>query len=90
LTQQGQLLEDRIRASIQKICSVLEYNRSNLYYTTKAWRKLSRQDDEWLEKEIRAIIDMEPVYWTRRITAVLRRKQGPTINRKCVHRIVKD
>jgi putative transposase len=90
LTLQGQLLEDGIRASIRKICSVLEYNRSNLYYSTRSRRKRLRPEDEWLEKEIRAVIDVEPEYGTRRITAVLRRKHGPTINHKRVHRIVKD
>jgi putative transposase len=90
LTLQGQLLDDGIRASIRKICSVLGYNRSNLNYSTRSRRKQPRPDDEWLEKEIRAIIDTEPEYGTRRITAVLRRTHGPTINRKRVHRIVKD
>jgi hypothetical protein len=32
-TLQGQLLEDGIRASSRKICSVLGYNQSNLYYS---------------------------------------------------------
>jgi len=32
LIMQGQLLEDGIRAGIRTICSVLEYNRSNVYF----------------------------------------------------------
>jgi len=90
LTLQGQLLEDGIRASIRKICAVLEYNRSNLYYATTARKRQTRRDDEWLEAEVRAVIDEFPEYGTRRITAVLRRKHAVRINRKRVHRLIKE
>ena len=90
LTLQGQLLEDGIRASIRTICSVLGYNRSNVYYSPKSEAKKAAPLDTQLIEVIRDIIERFPEYGTRRITAVLRREQKMNINRKKVHRIVKE
>jgi len=90
LTLQGQLLEDGIRVSIRKICTVLGYNRSNIYYSRTSTRRATKRDDTWLIEEIRKVIERFPEYGTRRITAVIRREQRLSINRKKVHRIVKE
>ena len=90
LPLQGQLREDRIRASIRTICSVLGYNRSNVYYAPKPESKKAIPEDPQLVEAIRDVIERSPEYGTRRITAVLRRERKTNINRKKVHRIVKE
>jgi len=82
LTLQGQLLEDGIRTSIRIICSVLGYNRSNVYYAPKAKPKKAIPPDPQLVEAIRDVIERFPEYGTRRITVVLRRERKMIINRK--------
>ncbi len=90
LTLQGQLLEDGIRASIRTICTVLGYSRSNIYYAPRKDSRKAAPVDPQLVESIRDIIERFPEYGTRRITAVLRRERKTNINRKKVHRIVKE
>lgn len=82
-------MEDGIRASVRRICTVLGYNRSNVYYTVKAGQTTKQALDPWLVEEVRNTIIAFPEYGTRRITAVLRRKHRMALNRKRIHRIIK-
>jgi hypothetical protein len=82
LTLQGELMEDGIRASIRKICNVLSYNRSNVYYTEKPRKKHVKTAETWLVDEVRKVIEEFPEYGTRRITAVLRRRHQKSFNHK--------
>lgn len=90
LTLQGVLLEDGIRVSIRKICRVLGFNRSNVYYAQRPTKKRTAAMDSWLVEEIRKVIEEFPAYGTRRITAVLRRRHRKAFNHKKIHRIVKE
>jgi putative transposase len=85
---QSELEIDGISASLRRICKVLGYNRSNLYYQPKC-RQLNKAVDIWLVNEIRSVIEDNSEYGVRRITAVLRRKHGKSFNRKKIHRIIK-
>jgi len=74
--------------SIRKICEVLQINRSNVYYQEKKRKKI--KTDEWLKQEIWQVIEKYPWMGVRRITAELRRKLNKTLNRKRIHRIIKE
>lgn len=90
LILQGKLMEDVIRPSIRKICNVLSYNRSNVYYAEKPRKKRMEAAETYLVEEVRKMIEEFPEYGTRRITAVLRRLYQKSFNRKKIHRIVKE
>ncbi len=90
LTLQSELLEEGIRASLRRICDVLGYSRSNVYYAPERKAKAKPAFDPWLVEEIRKVIEEYPEYGTRRITVVLRRRHRMALNRKKVHRIVKE
>jgi len=83
-------MEDGIRASIRKICNVLRYNRSNMYYTEKPRKKHEQAYETWLVDEVRKVIKEFPEYGTGRITAILRRRYQKPFNHKKIHRIVKE
>jgi len=88
LTLQGRLKEDGIKVSIRKLCRILGYHRSNIYYASKTPRSASKPEQRIVEK-VRDIIDRYPAYGTRRITWVLRKEEGIAYNRKRIHRIIK-
>lgn len=90
LTLQSQLLEEGIRASIRTIRSVLGYNRSNVYYAPRQEPRKAAVTDPLLVEAVRDVIERFPEYGKRSITAVLRRERKSQINRKRVHRIVKE
>ena len=78
-----------MNVSIRKICAVLNIHRSNVYYQERKRTKKQKQED-WLIQEIWSIIEKQPWMGVRRITAVLRRKLNKSINRKRIHRIIKE
>jgi len=75
---------------VRKICNVLGYNRSNMYYTEKPRKKHEQAYETWLVDEVRKVIEEFPEYGTRRITAILRRRYQKPFNHKKIHRIVKE
>ncbi|WP_369682342.1 IS3 family transposase [Gracilinema caldarium] len=87
LTLQGALKEEGIEVSIRKLCTILGYHRSNIYYAPKVPKKVANPDAD-LVKKVRAVIDQFPTYGTRRITWVLRKQDGVAYNHKRIHRII--
>ena len=75
--------------SIKKLCQYFGLARSSFYYRTKVKKRRSKPLDKKLVEELRAIINENPTYGLRQLTAVLRRKLRKKINRKAVHRIIK-
>ena len=73
--------------SIAQLCRWFTVPRSSFYYTTR--RRGPGILDAALTMLVREIIDANPTYGLRRITALLRRQVDRQINRKAVHRIVK-
>ena len=73
--------------SIAQLCRWFAVPRSSFYYTTR--RRGPGILDAALTMLVREIIDANPTYGLRRITALLRRQVDRQINRKAVHRIVK-
>jgi len=88
LSLEGHLKEDGIEVSIRKLCRILGYHRSNIYYEPKRARRVLKPEQSIVEK-VRDIIDRYPFYATRRITWVLMKEEGIAYNRKCIHRIIK-
>ena len=71
--------------SIAQLCRWFTVPRSSFYYTTR--RRGPGILDAALTMLVREIIDANPTYGLRRITALLRRQVDRQINRKAVHRI---
>ncbi|HHV7639134.1 Integrase, catalytic region [Legionella waltersii] len=69
--------------SLRRQCTLLGVNRSTLYYASRA----RDVDDVGLLNEIRDIWNKYPFYGYRRITIELR-KQGRSVNRKRVQRLM--
>lgn len=72
--------------SISKLCRWFEVPRSTFYYNPVV--SSTRPVDKELEQEIWKIIQSEPAWGLRQITAVIRRDFG-IHNRKKIHRIIK-
>lgn len=81
------LEDDGVEISIRKICKILNVPRSSFYY--KPQIKGESKRDTYIEAKIKEIIDDEPAYGLRFITAILRNKMHIKVNRKKVHRIIK-
>ena len=73
--------------SVSKLCRWFEFPRSTFYYRPPS-PKSPKMDTE-LVLELKRVIDEEPTYGVRRLTAMVRRGLGIPVNRKKVHRIVK-
>lgn len=69
---------------VTRICQVLDYPRSQIYYQSK----LVRGDGD-LKAEISALAGSHPTYGYRRITAELKR-QGQVVNHKRVARLMRE
>jgi putative transposase len=87
LTVQGQMKEEGKFVSIAQLCRWFGVPRSSFYYEPQDPKPVAL--DETLARMIREIIDENPTYGLRRITALLRRKLMRKVNRKKVHRIIK-
>jgi putative transposase len=85
------------KASLRRICRVLNVTRSTLYGAdaqeaptdeTKPASHLSQ--DELLVARIKLLIEEFPTYGYRRITALLRKREKLTVNRKKVYRLMRE
>lgn len=86
----SEMKEEGKEVSFKKLCKWFKIPRSTVYYKPKkASSRISRPLNQILVQKIREIIDKNPTYGVRRITAVVRKKMQKAINRKAVHRIMK-
>ena len=74
--------------SIAALCRWFGLPRSKFYYQTQTTGRGPAQLDAAVVTMIREIIDDNPTFGVRRITAMLRRRVTQRINRKKVHRII--
>lgn len=73
--------------SIAQLCRWFGVPRSTFYYQPETSQPAVI--DAELSEQIRTIIDANPSYGLRRITALVRRQSAGSVNRKRVHRIIK-
>lgn len=91
------------QASLRRICRVLDVTRSSLYPSmpesgaanqheppSDSTAAPSSSRDVSLIARIKALIEEFPTYGYRRITALLRRRDALTINRKRVYRLMRQ
>lgn len=82
--------EEGKEISIQKLCRWFGMPRSTLYYKhVRSEQRGLRKLDPVLTEKIREVIDKNPTYGVRRITAMIRRNLNRAVNKKAVHRIMK-
>lgn len=87
---QSEMKAEGAEVSIKKLCTWFRVPRSTLYYRPKkASERIPRALNPILTEQIRAVIEENPTYGVRRITAVVRRNLQKAVNRKAVHRIMK-
>src|SRR4026207_288038 len=84
LTLRSEMRQEGKVVSIAQLCRWFTVPRSSFYYTTR--RRGAGILDAALTMLVREIIDANPTYGLRRITALLRRQVDRQINRKAVHR----
>lgn len=87
LTLQSQMRQEGKAVSIAQLCHWFGVPRSSFYYAPR--RRGPALLDAAVTAMVRAIIEANPTYGLRRITAVLRRQIAARINRKKVHRIIR-
>ena len=87
LTLQSQMRAEGNAVSIARLCRWFGVARSSFYYRPTA--PAPPVIDAGLALRIRRIIETNPAYGVRMLTAVVRRELGARVNRKRVHRIVK-
>jgi putative transposase len=76
--------------SIKKLCKWLDVARSSIYYKpSRAFPRAVRPLDPFLTQRVREVMEENPMYGVRRITAVIRRNLQKAVNRKAIHRILK-
>jgi putative transposase len=85
------------KASLRRICRVLNVTRSTVYEAEAAQEAASETNqplelsqDELLFARIKALIEEFPTYGYRRICALLRKHDKLTINRKKVYRLMRE
>jgi putative transposase len=76
--------------STSQICRWYSIPRSTFYYGPKLQQPRKPKLDEALVEMIRGIIEEEPEFGVRRITAVLRNQLMLKVNRKKVRRIIRE
>ena len=86
LTLQSEMEAEGKRVSIAQLCRWFGVARSSFYYAPEDPKE--PVIDAALSEEIRKVIEENPVYGVRRITAVVRRNLKQAVNRKKVHRII--
>jgi putative transposase len=82
------MMEEGNEVSIVALCRWFGVPRSSFYYRPKA--RPARPCNPERVGLVRQIIDANPLYGLRRIVAVARRRSPEPVNRKAIHRIVKD
>ena len=75
--------------SIKKLCHWFGVARSSFYYRIRKSKRKPKPLNKNLVKELQKIIQENPTYGLRQLTAVLRKRLKKSINRKAVHRIIK-
>ncbi|MHA1939915.1 MAG: IS3 family transposase [Candidatus Thorarchaeota archaeon] len=75
-------------ASIRRICRLLQVSRSSMSSVEKR-RKRKPVVNEHLVDLIYRVIKDHPTYGYRRVWAILRFREGVTVNRKTIYRIMK-
>ena len=75
--------------SMARLCRWFGVPRSTVYYRGTPVRRLGRAIDAALVETVRTIIEANPAYGLRRITALVRRGLQAAVNRKRIHRILK-
>ncbi|HZR81831.1 MAG TPA: IS3 family transposase [Candidatus Binatia bacterium] len=84
---QSEMRAEGKEISITKLCRWFGVPRSSFYYEPETPGEPAI--DEELVETIRGVIEAEPAFGLRRITAVVRRKLLRAVNRKRVHRVLK-
>lgn len=75
--------------SIKKLCRWFGVARSSFYYRVRKSNRKPKPLNKNLVKELQKIIQENPTYGLRQLTAVLRKRLKKSVNRKAVHRIIK-
>lgn len=75
--------------SIKKLCSWFGVARSSFYYRVRKSKRKPKPLNKRFIDELWTIINENPTYGLRQLTAVLRKRLKKRINRKAVHRIIK-
>jgi len=88
---QSEMKAEGKKISIKKLCKWFGIARSSVYYKPlkSKGKRSSRALDRVLTEKIRQILEENPTYGVRRITAVIRNELKKSVNRKAVHRIIK-
>ncbi len=87
---QSEMEEEGKRVSMKNLCMWFGVARSTVYYKSSSTQiTFSRALDKVLVEEIRRIIDANPTFGVRRITAVIKRQTQKAVNRKKIHRVIK-
>jgi transposase InsO family protein len=81
--------------SIKRICQVLSISRSGYYRKLRQGKRSQREsvkkkEEASLKAKIREICLNHPFWGTRRVTVWLRKREGITINRKRVQRLMRE
>ena len=80
--------------SVSLLCETFGISRSGYYdrksRVTKRAEKMKRRNDQVLLGSIRKICEAHPFWGYRRVTAWLRHREGITVNRKRVYRLMKE
>jgi putative transposase len=88
---QSEMKAEGKEVSIKKLCKWFAVPRSSVYYrSSKTGPRASKPLDRVLTETIREVLETNPTYGVRRITAMVKRKLQRAINRKAVHRIIKS
>lgn len=87
---QSEMEEEGKHVSMKKLCMWFGVARSTVYYKKSIKQTtISKALDEVLVQKIRSIIEANPTFGVRRITALIRRQMEKAVNRKKIHRIIK-
>jgi len=85
----GEMKEEGKEVSIAEVCRWFGVARSSFYYEPKKSEPKPPTLDQAIVELIRQVIDENPGYGIRRITAVLRYQLKIAVNRKKVRRIIR-
>ncbi len=87
---QSEMKAEGKEISIKKLCLWFGVARSTVYYKPKrSHPRALRPLDVILTEEVRKVIESNPTFGVRLITAMVRKALRRAINRKAVHRIMK-
>lgn len=84
---QSRMREEGKDVSLTKLCRWFGLAKSSFYY--RGTPRPEKPLDRFLVEAVREVIESNPTYGLRRITAVVRSRLKGAINRKRIHRILK-